>query len=179
MCFWKRVFSVKWRSKLLIHNIYLTGHRKSACCPRLFVFMETWVITLFWHWRSQVFSMGYLHHDLKAFCESGHNNFIKNIIENMKWRWLVYYLSLLFFLFFERALKQRMVKSKIFRKLSLNFSFGQDSYLISDFAWPNSIKTILLQISLRFEIVFFKSKFAFIWKVSWSRWWFLFVAYHE
>ena len=70
------------------------------------------------------------------------------------------------FLFFERALKQRMVKSKIFRKLSLNFSFGQDSYLISDFAWPNSIKTILLQISLRFEIVFFKSKFAFIWKVS-------------
>ena len=99
MCFWKRVFSVKWRSKLLIHNIYLTGHRKSACCPRLFVFMETWVITLFWHWRSQVFSMGFLHHDLKAFCESGHNNFIKNIIENMKWRWLVYYLSLLFFYF--------------------------------------------------------------------------------
>ena len=57
------------------------------------------------------------------------------------------------FLFFESALKQRIVKSKIFRRLSLNFSFGQGSYLISDFAWPNSIKTILLQISLRFEIV--------------------------
>ena len=38
---------------------------------------------------------------------------------------------------FERALKHMMVKSKIFRKSTLNFSLGQGSYLISDFAWSN------------------------------------------
>ena len=30
ICFLKWVISVKWRNKLLIHNINLTGHRKSA-----------------------------------------------------------------------------------------------------------------------------------------------------
>ena len=35
-------------------------------------------------WRSLVFPKGRCHHDLKAFYESGHNNFFKNIIENMK-----------------------------------------------------------------------------------------------
>ena len=35
---------------------------------------------------------------------------------------------------YERAVKHGMVKSTIFRKSSLNFSFGQGSYLISDFA---------------------------------------------
>ena len=35
---------------------------------------------------------------------------------------------------YERALNHRMVKSEIFGKSSLNFSFGQGSYLISDFA---------------------------------------------
>ena len=35
---------------------------------------------------------------------------------------------------YERALKHGMVKSTIFRKSCLNFSFGQGSYLISDFA---------------------------------------------
>ena len=35
---------------------------------------------------------------------------------------------------YERALKHGLVKSTIFRKSSLNLSFGQGSYLISDFA---------------------------------------------
>ena len=35
---------------------------------------------------------------------------------------------------YERALKHWMVKSAIFRKPPLNFSFGQGNYLISDFA---------------------------------------------
>ena len=35
---------------------------------------------------------------------------------------------------YERAWKNGMEKSTIFRKSSLNFSFGQGSYLISDFA---------------------------------------------
>ena len=62
---------------------------------------------------------------------------------------------------FERVLKHGRVKLKVFRKSSLNFSFGQGGYLISDFAWPNSIKAALLQISQRFEIVIFNSNFGF------------------
>ena len=58
ICFWKWVISNTWRNKLLIHNIHLTGHRKSACCLQLLVFLEIWVIAPFWHC---------CHHDLKAF----------------------------------------------------------------------------------------------------------------
>ena len=54
-----------------------------------------------------------------------------------------------------------MVKSKIFKKSSLRFSFGQGSYLISDFAWPNSVKAVLVQISLKFETVIFNSNSEF------------------
>ena len=62
---------------------------------------------------------------------------------------------------FDRTLKHGMVKSEIFRKLSLNLSFGQGTYLISDTAWPNSAKAILLEESVRFEIVIFNNNFAF------------------
>ena len=62
---------------------------------------------------------------------------------------------------YEKALNHRMVKSKIFGKSSLNFSFGQGRYPISDFAWPNSVKAILLQISLRSEIIIFNNNFVF------------------
>ena len=55
ICFWKRVISIKWRNKLLIHNINLTGHRKSACCLQLLVFLEIWVIAPFWYWRTRFF----------------------------------------------------------------------------------------------------------------------------
>ena len=37
ICFWKWVISNKWRNKLLIHIISLTGHRKSASCLQLLV----------------------------------------------------------------------------------------------------------------------------------------------
>ena len=96
ICFSKRVISAKWRNKFLIHNVNLTVHRKSACFLRLLVFLETWVDALFSHWRSQVFPKDRCRHDLKGFCESEYNNLFRNIIENMKKRWLVYYLSLLF-----------------------------------------------------------------------------------
>ena len=84
ICFSERVTSAKWRNKLLIHDINLTVHRKSACCLRPLIFLETEVITPFWHRRSQVFPKGHCHHDLKAFCESVHNNLGKNVTENMK-----------------------------------------------------------------------------------------------
>ena len=82
-----------------------------------------------------------------------------------KWKYEVKIARILFkfiiCLSFERVEKHRMVKSKIFGKLSLNFSFCQGSYLKSDFAWPNSVKVVLRQISIRFEIVIFNNSFTF------------------
>ena len=57
-------------------------------------------------------------------------------------------LKFIIYLSCERALKNGRVKLKIFRKSSLNFTFGQGSCLISDFARPISNKVVLLQISL-------------------------------
>ena len=61
----------------------------------------------------------------------------------------------------ERTLKNGRVKSQIFRKSSLIFTFGQGSCLTSDFARPNSNKAVLLQISQRFHIGIFNNNFAF------------------
>ena len=47
------------------------------------------------------------------------------------------------------------------KKLSLNFTFGQGSCLISGFAKPNSNKAVLVQVFLRFEIVIFNNNFVF------------------
>ena len=77
ICFSKQVISAKWRNKLLIQNINLTVYRKNACCLRLLVFLETCLVASFWHWRSLVFPKGCCYHDLKAICESGHNNLFK------------------------------------------------------------------------------------------------------
>ena len=49
-----------------------------------------------WPWRIQVFSKGCCHDDLKAFCEIVYKSVLLSIIENMKQRWLVYYLKLMF-----------------------------------------------------------------------------------
>ena len=92
ICFWKWVISFKWRNKLLIYNINMTGHRKSACCLQLLIFLEIWVIAPFWHWRTQVFAKGCCHHDLEAFCEIGYKSVLLNIIEKNEG----YSLSLLF-----------------------------------------------------------------------------------
>ena len=84
ICFWKRFISTKWRNKLLIHNINLTSHRKSACCLQVLVFLEIWVIAPFWNWKFQVFLKGCWYHDFKACCETGYNSVLLNIIENGK-----------------------------------------------------------------------------------------------
>ena len=62
---------------------------------------------------------------------------------------------------YERALKHGLVKSTRFTKSSLNLSFGQGSYVISDFAQPNSVKAVLLQVSLRSDIIIFNNNFVF------------------
>ena len=134
ICFWKWVISIKWRNKLLIHNINLTGHRKSACCLQLLVLLEIWVIAPFWHWRTQVFTKGFCHHDHKVFCEAGYKSVLLNIIENKPWGT---------FKCLERALKNERVESKIVKKLPFNFTFGQGSCLISDFSRPNSSKAVV------------------------------------
>ena len=61
----------------------------------------------------------------------------------------------------ERALNNGRVKLKIFRKSSLNFTFGQGAYLTSDIARLDSNKVELLQISLIFNIGVFNKNFAF------------------
>ena len=68
----------------------------------------------------------------------------------------LYYLPILW-----KGLEGRRVKSKIFRKSSSNFPFGQGCCLISDFARLNSNKVVLLQISLRFEKVIFNNNSTF------------------
>ena len=143
---------------MLIHNINLTCRRKSACCSQLLIFRETCVIAPFCHWKSQVFPKGYCHHDLKAFCESGHNNLLKKYFRRYEVKMARILFKFIIYPSFERALKHGMVKLKIFRKSSMNFSFGQGSYLISEFSRPKSIKAVLLRISLRFD--FFAILFA-------------------
>ena len=59
----------------------------------------------------------------------------------------------------ERVLKNGRMKSKIVRKSSLKFAFGQGSCLISGVASPNSNKAVLVQVVLRFEI--FNKNFVF------------------
>ena len=86
ICFWIQVMSVKGRKKLLFHNINLAGHRKSACCLQLLIFLEIWVNFPFWHCRTQVFPKSYCHHDLKKFCEIEDKTILLNIIENRKER---------------------------------------------------------------------------------------------
>ena len=121
ICFWKRVISIKckWRNKFLIHNINLTGHRKSACCIQLLVFLEIWVIAPFCHWRTQVFSKSCCHHDLKAFFEIGY----KSVATFEYYRKYEVKMARILFKFIiypscERALKNGRVKSKIVTKSS-------------------------------------------------------------
>ena len=62
---------------------------------------------------------------------------------------------------YERTLNNGRVKTQIFRKSSLNFTFGQGSCLTSEFSRPNSYKAVLLPISPRVDIGIFNNNFAF------------------
>ena len=96
ICFWKWVISNKWRNKLLIHNIKLTGHRKSACCLQLLVFLEIRSLLCFGIGRSRFFPRVAATMISKRFCEIAFESVLLNVMENMKERWLVFCLSLLF-----------------------------------------------------------------------------------
>ena len=69
-------------------------------------------------------------------------------------------LKFIIYLSCERPLKNGRIKLKIFGKSSLNFTFGQGSCLILQFARPNSNKAVLVKIFLRFEIFIFDNNFA-------------------
>ena len=96
ICFWKWVISIKGANKLLIHNINLTG------IERVHVVYSSW-----FSWRYE----SLLRFDIggprffprvattmisKCFCEIRYKSVLLNVIENMKYRWFVYYSSLLF-----------------------------------------------------------------------------------
>ena len=134
ICLRKRIISTKWRNKLLVQNINLTGHTKNVCCLRPLIFLETRVITAVRHWGFKVFWKIFYLHNFKAFCETGYNSILDNIIENKKSRWPF---KFFFYPSCEKALNSRRVKSKRFRKSSFNFTLGQGSCLISDIARPN------------------------------------------
>ena len=68
----------------------------------------------------------------------------------------------------ERALRNEKLKTKIVRKSSFIFTFGQGSCLISDFARPNSNKAVLVRVFLRFEILIFNNNFEFCTMSSFS-----------
>ena len=110
---------------MLIHNINLIGHRKSACCLQHLVFLEIWVIALFWYWRTQVFPSGCCHHALKAFeCYGKYEVKVTRILFKF------IYPSC------KKALKSERMKSKIVGKLS----FGDFIFLTShDYIWLLSI----------------------------------------
>ena len=110
ICFGKQVLSVKWRNKLVIHNINLTGHTKSACCLRLLVFLEILVITPFQDWWSKDLPKGCCQHNLKAFWGTGYKSALLNIIENMNTRILFEYII---YPSCEMAFKNGRVKSKL------------------------------------------------------------------
>ena len=78
----------------------------------------------------------------------------------MNQRWLIL-LKFIIYPFCERDVNNGRLKLQIFRKTFLNFTFGQGSCLISDFARLNSNKALLLQMCLRFDIGIFNNNFAF------------------
>ena len=118
--FLKTVISIKWRNNLLIHNINLTGHRKSVCCLQLFVFLEIWVFVPFWHWRTQAFPKGCCQHDLKAFCEIGYKKYTFEYYRKFEVKMTGMLFKFITYPSCERALKNGRVKSKIVRKSSFS-----------------------------------------------------------
>ena len=61
----------------------------------------------------------------------------------------------------ERVLKTGRVESKTSRQSSLNYPFGKRGCPILDFTTPKSNGPVLLQISLRFQVVIFNNSFGF------------------
>ena len=157
--FENRLFSVKWTNKLLIHDINLTGHRKSTCCLRLLVFLQIESLLCFGIGGPRIFPRVPATMISKRFVKLGiivkfwilHKIWSKDdsyIIE-------VYYLPILW-----KGLEEREGEIKN-RRSFLNFTFGQGSWLISAFARSNSNKAVLVQVFLRFEIVIFNNNFVF------------------
>ena len=109
---------------MCIYNINLTGHKKSACCLWLLVFMEICVIAPFWHWGSQDFPKRCRHQDFKALSETGYKSVLLNIIYR---KYEVKMTRILFqfmiYLSCERALKNGRVKSQIENRLWTSLHF--------------------------------------------------------
>ena len=79
---------------MLIHNINLTGCRKSVCCLQLLVFLE--ILLRFGIGGSRFFPRIAATMISKRFCEIAYKSVLLNVMENMKERWLIFYLNLLF-----------------------------------------------------------------------------------
>ena len=76
ICFWKRSFWLTWGTSCLFTTSIW------QVLERLHVVYGSWFswrheFAPFLHWRSQIFSKGCYHHDLKAFCETGYNMYFR------------------------------------------------------------------------------------------------------
>ena len=129
ICFWKWFISNKGRNKLLIHNINLTGHRNSACCLQLLVFLEIWIIAPFWYWRTQVFPKGCCHHDRKVFLWNFAWKCTFECYRKYEVKMTRILLKFIIYSSCDRALKNERVKSKMIGKSS----FGDMTFF--DFTW--------------------------------------------
>ena len=82
-----------------------------------FGFSGDMLIAPFWHWRSQDFSKGCCHHDLKAFCETEYNSVILNIYRKYALKMTRILFKFIIYPCYEKALKNGRVKSKIGNRL--------------------------------------------------------------
>ena len=80
----------------------------------------------------------------------------------------MYFIEVYFLPILWKGLEEQEGEIKI-RKWSWNFTFGQGSCLISNFARRNSNKAVLVQVFLRSEIVIFNNNFVFCIMSSFCR----------
>ena len=69
---------------MLNHNIKLIGHRKSASCLQLLVFLEIESLLRFGIRGPRFFPRVAVTMITKRFCEIGYNSVLLNVIENIK-----------------------------------------------------------------------------------------------
>ena len=133
--------STKWRNKLFIHNINLTGHKNVhiAYCSWLSGRHKLWLC----------FAIG----DRRLFLTAALTMILKCSVQlsiirltecNRKYEakmtsitWILLFIHLL-----KRTWKNGRVKVNIFLKFSLNFTFCQFDCPKWDFAWSNSSKAV-------------------------------------
>ena len=150
ICYWKRVISINCRNKLLIHNIKLTGHRKSTCCLQLLVFQMSHCSVLALE-DPGFFHKSCCHHDLKAFCETGVLKCTFKYYRKHEIKMTCILFKFIIYPSCERTLKNGRVKSEIVRKSS----FGDMIFL----TWHDIVTKKVLLLKYRKLVSHLKNRY--------------------